>query len=155
MERAPVNLTALVSEVAEVAQPLARGQRIEISVPEPAVVIEGDAHRLEQVFLNLVNNAITHAPDTERIDIRLEQNEGEALVSVQDQGTGIPEEDLPQILPDSSRAGSGRPTAAWTRLFIAQEIVGAHGGTIEARSTVGEGTTFTVRLPLGRTSDAT
>jgi two-component system CheB/CheR fusion protein len=149
VERVPVDLTTLVREAADIAQPLARGQRIEVTVPEQAVVIAGDPHRLEQVLLNLLTNAITHAPDTERIDIRLEHHLGEAVISVQDQGPGISEEDLPQIFTRFFQSRQRRPghDGLGLGLFIAQEIVSAHGGTIEVTSTIGEGTTFAVRLP--------
>jgi signal transduction histidine kinase len=72
-----------------------------------------------------------------------------ALIEVEDAGPGIAEEDLPRVFTRFFQTGSSRAARAGLGLglYIAQEIVTAHGGTITARSTVGEGTTFTVRLP--------
>jgi signal transduction histidine kinase len=101
--------------------------------------------------LNLLTNAITHALGTERIDVRVQSDDGAAEVIVEDTGPGIPVEALEtifgrfaQVNPKgrSGRAGLG------LGLYIAREIVEAHWGTITARSAPGQGATFTVRLPL-------
>jgi two-component system CheB/CheR fusion protein len=149
LDRAPLDLRSLAREVADVAQPLAMGQTIDVTLPDSPVMIEGDAHRLEQVLLNLLTNAITHAPGTERIGVRVVTEEDAALIEVEDAGPGIAEEDLPRVFTRFFQSGPSRSARSGLGLglYIAQEIVSAHGGTITARSTVGEGTTFTVRLP--------
>ena len=149
LDRAPLDLGPLVREVAEVAQPLAGNQTIDVAVPDHPVMIDGDAHRLQQVLLNLLTNAITHAPGTERIEVRLFTEADSAVLEVEDAGQGIAAEDLPRVFTRFYQSGSS-PTACsglGLGLYITQEIVTAHGGTITARSTVGEGSTFTVRLP--------
>jgi signal transduction histidine kinase len=135
--------------VAELAQPLVSSQTIDVTLPDRPIMVDGDAQRLEQVLLNLMTNAITHAPGTERIALRLLTQEHEALIEVEDTGPGIAEEDLPHVFTRFFQTGPSRTARSGLGLglYIAQEIVGAHGGTITARSTVGEGTTFTVRLP--------
>jgi two-component system CheB/CheR fusion protein len=149
LNRAPLDLRSVVQEVAELAQPLVSSQTIDVTLPDRPIMVDGDAQRLEQVLLNLMTNAITHAPGTERIALRLLTQEHAALIEVEDTGPGIAEEDLPHVFTRFFQTGPSRTARSGLGLglYIAQEIVGAHGGTITARSTVGEGTTFTVRLP--------
>jgi two-component system CheB/CheR fusion protein len=174
LNRAPLDLVVLVQEVASLARPLAEGRTIDVAVPDQPVMVDGDAHRLEQVLLNLLTNAVTHAPGTERIAVRLSSESSVvsrqssntthgrslgtrlttpdhpvAMIEVEDTGPGIAEEDLPHVFTRFFQTGSTRTARSGLGLglYIAQEIITAHGGTITARSTVGEGTTFTVRLP--------
>jgi signal transduction histidine kinase len=99
----------------------------------------------------LLSNAVSYAPDTQRIDVRLRRVRGQAELQVQDYGPGIPPADQEHLFsrffqvertdrPSSSGLGLG--------LYISREIVAAHGGTIDVASGEGQGTTFTVRLPL-------
>ncbi len=109
--------------------------------------------------VNLLTNALTYAPDTERVELRLTREANMALIEVQDQGPGIPDDILPHIFSRFFQTGTARATHGASGglglgLFIAQQIVTAHGGTIEATSTLGEGTTFTVRLPLMEVPEA-
>jgi two-component system CheB/CheR fusion protein len=159
LQRAPVDLGSLLQEVAELAQPLADQPAIRVTLPEQPVIVEADAHRLQQVFYNLLTNAITYAPETDAVDLRLRVDDDEAVIEVQDRGPGIPAEVLPQIFSQFFQAGparASRPGAGGLGLglFIAQQIVTGHAGTIEANSAVGEGTTFTVRLPLHAAPEA-
>ncbi len=148
---APLDLVPLTTRVVEVAQVLAQGQAITLETGSDPVMIEGDAGRLEQVLLNLLTNAIAYASGTDRIDVRLRRQGGEAELTVQDYGSGIPPNALDAIFarfgrvdpierPDGSGLGLG--------LFIAREIVTGHRGTIAAHSAPDQGATFTVRLPL-------
>jgi signal transduction histidine kinase len=113
--------------------------------------VDGDADRLQQVVLNLVNNALTHAARTPRLTLRVRNEKRQAELQVEDYGPGIPEAELHSIFSrfyqvqtseQAPRRGMG------LGLYIAHEIVAAHGGTLTATSTVGKGTTFTVRMPL-------
>jgi two-component system CheB/CheR fusion protein len=116
--------------------------------------VKGDATRLSQVVLNLLTNAARHAPDSPRIELRLRREEGEATLEVQDYGPGIPAADLPHLFDRFYQAV--RRTAEdglGVGLFITRELVRAHGGAIEVRSTEGAGATFTVRLPLWAAPD--
>ena len=115
------------------------------------MIVNGDADRLQQVLLNLLTNAITYASGSKRIDVRLRRVGNVAELEVQDYGEGIEAEHLPnlfsrffQVIEDTPSAGQGLGLG----LFISHQIVAAHDGTISVESTVGEGTTFTVRLPL-------
>ena len=153
LERAPIDLVPLMRGVAELAQSLTPAPTIALEVPDHSVIVEGDAHRLEQVFLNLLSNAVTYAASTDQVDFRLAVEGDMALVEVHDCGPGISAEVLPHIFERFFQAGPRRASHGMAGglglgLFIAHQIVVAHGGTIEARSTEGEGTTIAVRLPL-------
>jgi two-component system CheB/CheR fusion protein len=148
----PVDLAALAARVVDTVEPMAGGREIRVTL-EPGsapLVVGGDRRRLEQVLLNLLNNAIAHAPDTERIDIDLRRDGAEAAVAVRDFGPGIPPEALPAIFSRFYQADgpARRQHGLGLGLFIAREIVDAHGGTLDASSVFGEGATFTLRLPL-------
>jgi two-component system CheB/CheR fusion protein len=122
---------------------------VELAVAEEPLVVAGDATRLSQVLLNLPTNAAKYAADGERIEVRLRQEQAEAILEVQDYGPGIPAAALPHLFDRFYQAGR-RPgqDGLGVGLFITRELVRAHGGTIEVRTSEGAGTTFTVRLPL-------
>ncbi len=147
----PLDLVVLASGVVEVTQVLAHGQTIEISMDVDSLLITGDVLRLEGALYNLLTNAIKYAPVTERIEVHLGRSDDAAEITVRDYGPGIPAPDLPHIFSRFYRvAGINQKGASGLGLglYIAKEVVTAHGGTIGATSKVGEGTTFTVRLPL-------
>jgi two-component system, chemotaxis family, CheB/CheR fusion protein len=146
-----VDLVPLVRQTVELARSLARGQAIALDADDGPLPVRGDPGRLEQVLLNLLTNAIQYAPDTERIDVRLRRDGPWAAIEVQDYGPGIAAADLPHVFtrfyraqPGARRGGGGLGLG----LFISRELVAAHGGTLEVASTVGQGATFTVCLPL-------
>jgi two-component system sensor histidine kinase ResE len=121
--------------------------------------LTGDGDRLAQVLSNLVDNALKHTPDGGSITLRAAQTDSGVLVDVADTGAGIPPEAIPCIFDrfyqaDPSRQGGDRHGAG-LGLAIVKEIVTAHGGTISVRSTLGEGSTFTVALPLAKPDDPT
>jgi two-component system sensor histidine kinase BaeS len=112
--------------------------------------ITGDAGRLAQVVTNLLTNAIQYNHPDGDVDVRLEAQNGLAVLTVTDTGPGIAAEDLPCVFgrffrADPSRTGAGN---AGLGLAITKAIVEAHGGTIEVTSNENAGTTFTVRLPV-------
>ncbi len=151
LTRRPLELGATVGGAVETARMLTQGQAIELAEAGEPLWVHADAGRLEQVLLNLLTNAIAYAPGTERIDVRLRREDGSATIEVQDYGQGIPPTEIERIFTryyQADRPGDGASAGLGLGLFIAQEIVAAHGGTIEARSTEGEGTTFAIRLPL-------
>jgi two-component system CheB/CheR fusion protein len=146
-----VDLASVVREAVEVAQALAKGQSIQVTEADGSLHMRADRGRLHQVILNLLMNAITYAPATERIDVRLGATDSQAEVEIQDYGPGIPAAELPQIFSRFYRANAAAAaddTGLGLGLYIARELTAAHGGTLDARSTGGKGTTFTVRLPL-------
>jgi signal transduction histidine kinase len=150
LDRAATNLVTIVQRAADTAKTLSSGQTIDVDTPDGAVMIDGDARRLERVLVNVLNNALIYAPGSERIDIRLRTEAEQAVVEVQDRGPGIPAASIADIFSRFVRLEQG-PTSRsglGLGLFIAREIMTAHGGTIEAKSAVGEGTTIVMRLPM-------
>lgn len=155
LQRAPVDLLNLVRETAEATQLEAQGQQLVINGGTELLVVDGNVTRLEQIVLNLLTNAITYAPDTERIEVRLERVGKMAELQVRDYGPGIAPAELPQVFDRffqsthaSTHSHPPNQGGLGLGLFITRELVTAHGGTVTATSTLGECTTFTVRLPL-------
>lgn len=115
------------------------------------VRVMGDADRLKQLLLNLVDNAIKYTPPGGRISLSLAKDKNWAQLSVSDTGVGIPAEDLPHIFDRFYRVDKARSRAqggSGLGLSIAKWIVQAHAGTIQVQSTPGVGTTFLVTLPV-------
>jgi signal transduction histidine kinase len=110
-----------------------------------------DEGRLAQVITNLVGNALQHSPPGTPVRVTSRSEDGGVLLEVHNEGGPIPAELLPTLFEPYQRgpeSGVGRGSLG-LGLFIARQIVLGHGGTLEVRSSIGEGTTFTVRLPRG------
>jgi signal transduction histidine kinase len=111
--------------------------------------VRADRDRLEQVFLNLLVNAAEHGSGTGSIDVAVRSNDGRAEVTIRDHGAGVAAEDIRTMFDAYTRLGHPQRSAGLgLGLFVAREIVTAHGGEIDAVSRVGKGTTLTVRMPL-------
>ena len=108
-----------------------------------------DPNRLVQLFSNLVGNAFQHSPDDGTVSVLTQGLEREVRIEVHNNGDPIPAEHLPRLFEPFERGASTSSSerSIGLGLFISRQIVLAHGGTIEVRSTAAEGTTFTVRLP--------
>jgi len=151
----PVELDTLLLEVYR--QTLRRADdAIEVRLlHEDQVVVLGDAERLRQMLVNLINNAIQYTAPDGRVDLSLERKAGQAQITVSDTGQGIAPEALPFIFDRFYRTDKARSRAAGGTglgLSIVKWVVDAHDGEIDVESEPGEGTTFRVRLPL---ADAT
>ncbi len=148
---APLDLIPLVARVVETARDLPPGHTISLDVGATPLGVHGDAGRLEQVLFNLLTNAIAHALSETPIDVRLRREGDEIALDVQDHGPGIAIDQLPHLFSRFYQvARDDRPSQGGLGLglFICQELVTAHGGRIAVTSMQGEGTTFTVWLPL-------
>jgi len=152
LDRRPVELDALLLEVARQAHTLARGRGVTVTLGhEDQAVVGGDIDLLKQVLLNLVDNALAYTPPGGRVDLSLYVAEGRARLSVRDTGAGIAPDDLARIFerfyrPDRARTRAGG--GAGLGLAIARWIVAAHDGHIAVESAVGVGSAFTIVLPL-------
>jgi signal transduction histidine kinase len=164
IEREPVQIDAVLAEIAHQTRLLA-GQRVRIVLQCPEsedaapLIVMGDADRLRQLLLNLVDNAIKHTPDRGQVSLRLAQMNGWARLTVADTGSGIPSEDLPHVFQRFYRAEksrSRRPVVSEDSpgvgvglgLSIALWIAESHGGHIEVQSEQDKGSAFHVWLPL-------
>ncbi len=147
--REPLYLEEVLEESCGLATPLANQKQIQIErETESDVLFEGDATFLRQLFLIFLDNAIKYSPAGKKVAVSLRNNNG-IVIRFQDEGIGISKNDLPRIFERFFRAApSGETHSGGLGLSIAQAIVQAHRGTIECESTLGVGSTFTVRFPL-------
>ena len=116
-----------------------------------AVPVAGDRQRLEQVLVNLLQNALKYSPLGGQVVVRVEKAIGEGRLSVRDPGIGIPREEQPRLFERFFRAANVSTrnySGLGIGLFVSDEIVRRHGGRFEVESAVGAGSTFTVFLPL-------
>lgn len=153
MNFAETDMSALVRWVARKFQALAadRGVDLKVNVLDDHVAVLGDGDRLEQVFTNLVDNAIRHTQDGGQVEVHVSRSERHANIRISDTGSGISEEDLPYIWERFYKADKARTrgdAGIGLGLPIARHIVLEHGGDIIVESGSRQGTTFTVAIPL-------
>jgi PAS domain S-box-containing protein len=152
VEMRPLDLAALVGEMCERRRSLSEERQISRTIIPEEITVEGDPVRLEQVFSNLLDNAVKYSPEGSPIWLRVSRKHDKALVEVEDQGMGIAAEHLPHIFERFYKPG--RHQAVYSGLglglYISKEIVEQHGGRIWAESKLGKGSTFFVELPLAQ-----
>ena len=146
-----IDIDAFVRDIVETLQQISETHTLSIHGTSHQTVI-GDSARLEQVFENLVNNAIKYSPEADTVDIHISTAEDTVIVSVQDYGIGIPREHLSKIFDRFYRAHDNDNSKAFSGLgmglYISYEIVKRHGGDITVESAEGKGSTFSVFLPV-------
>jgi signal transduction histidine kinase len=152
LEMRPLDLVSTITAAVDTIRPVAEAKSltVEVIVPPTPIILTGDANRLEQVVLNLLSNAVKFTPDHGRIQVRLRQVESSAEIEVNDTGRGIRPEFLPHVFDRFVQAESSESRVGiGLGLAIVRELVQGHGGNIHAASAgEGQGSTFTVRLPL-------
>lgn len=148
----PSDLSSLATQNVARNRILARNKGIEmrpsIEALPPMML---DPAKIEQVLNNLISNAIKYSPPNTTIDVKLRRDGDQAVLSVQDQGQGIPEHELDalfQPFQTTSAKATGGEASTGLGLVITKKIVEGHNGDIKVDSEVGKGTTFTVTLPL-------
>ncbi|MGQ9927939.1 MAG: ATP-binding protein [Chloroflexaceae bacterium] len=149
--RRPVDLGRVVRDLAEELTPTLIRHVISLDLPDEPVLVAGDELRLEQVVQNLLHNAVKYSPGGGEIRAVVRCGEHEALLSVSDQGIGVPEAEVTRLFQPYFRASNAAARhigGMGFGLFVVREIVESHDGTIEVQSVEGSGSTFTVRLPL-------
>lgn len=146
-----LDLDALIQETVEMVQQAHPDHTLNIHGTPTHATLMGDRSKLNQVFTNLLNNAITYSPHADAVDISLEVARGSARVSVRDYGIGISQEHLGHIFERFYRVNISKRhhvAGLGMGLYIVQEIVKHHRGTITVTSEEGRGSTFSVLLPL-------
>ena len=121
--------------------------------PITSVWIEIDTDKMTQVIDNILNNAIKYSPDGGKITVNMKTTDDQMILSISDQGLGIPKEDLPKIFDRFYRVDKARSRAqggTGLGLAIAKEIIKQHKGFIWAKSEYGKGSTFTIVLPYDK-----
>ena len=147
------NLVPLLEQMVETGETLSTTHMLTLLAPRYPVWVMADAPRLEQVLMNLVANAIKYTPDSGRIDVLLGVCDGWAQVRVQDYGPGVAEADRERIFQRYYQARRSSPTAQaglGLGLYVAREIMLAHGGDLELTASSAHGSIFSARLPLAR-----
>ena len=121
--------------------------------PITSVWIEIDTDKITQVIDNILNNAIKYSPDGGKITVTMKTTDDQMILSISDQGLGIPKQDLPRIFDRFYRVDRARSRAqggTGLGLAIAKEIIKQHNGFIWAKSEYGKGSTFTIVLPYDK-----
>jgi PAS domain S-box-containing protein len=154
LELAPADLVALAEAITEEARLSTIRHAVRVETEVESLVGAWDEARLTRALGNLLSNAVKFSPDGGEISVRVWREEEAAgmwaVLSVTDQGMGIPVADLPHLFERFRRGGNvaGRIAGTGIGLAGAKQIVEQHGGTITVESEEGNGATFTVRLPL-------
>jgi signal transduction histidine kinase len=143
-----VDVAAVVRTVAEEFRALAEGSEhvIRVAADEPVLAL-GDEQRILQISRNLVENALKHTPAGTIVVIAASAGDGEAIVSVRDDGPGVPERDREHLFDRFYRADGGKASGSGLGLAIAKELALRMEGRLELRSVARE-TVFTLVLPL-------
>ncbi len=150
IERVPVDLVAVTSEVIERFTDLDdTAQRLRVSGDERVLII-GDPSRLDQVLMNLIDNALKYSTAPSQIGVDVRHSNGSAVIRVTDEGIGLDEADGGSIFSAFGRGDNASHVAGiGLGLFIVRDIVERHGGSVIAESRPDGGSTFTVTLPPG------
>ncbi|HYP38728.1 MAG TPA: PAS domain-containing sensor histidine kinase [Chloroflexia bacterium] len=156
LQKRSSDLVAIVGRVVEEYRERTNMHQIEIEYGVGALPLWIDAGRIERALANLLSNAIKYSPWGGQIKVTLslegEESESWAVVSVRDEGLGIPAQEIPHIFEWFRRAAkhSTRISGAGIGLASARQVVEQHGGSISVESEEGKGSTFTVRLPAAQ-----
>jgi two-component system sensor histidine kinase KdpD len=144
----PVDLAELVDAVVHRQRRLVAASPLELTVAEGLSIVRGDRALLEQVVVNLLDNAVRHGGTGTPVRICTASDEREVLLEVSDVGPGVPVEDRRAIFEAFRHGGHGRSTGVG--LAICRAIVEAHAGTVSVGDAPGGGATFSVRLRAAR-----
>jgi signal transduction histidine kinase len=152
LEYEQVDVAKLVAESVATAKPHAVGANVELRLRLTGgdTAVRGDRRRLAQVVDNLVSNAIKFSPDAGSVDLTVDRGNGKVLIEVEDHGIGISERERERLFERFFRTQGAldrQIPGTGLGLYITKSIVEAHGGSVAARSVVGEGSSFVVELP--------
>jgi heavy metal sensor kinase len=150
LKLAPAELNCTVEEALNDIKTLARQKNIRMDFrADEKIVLMMDQNQMRRLLLNLLDNAVKYTPENGRVNATLSKKNNHALIRISDTGVGIRQDELPRIFDRFYRADKSRNTCGFgLGLSIVKSIVQTHRGTIHAESKLGEGTTFTVSLPL-------
>ena len=145
----PVDVAGVARNVTELFGAAAERHEVVVSAPPEPVVIEADPARLEQVFDNLISNAIKYSPEGGRVDVRVGRRNGSAVIEVEDHGIGIAPADRERIFEPFKRLQTRADLpGVGLGLSVTRKLVEGHGGRIAVESVPGRGSTFRVELPV-------
>ena len=144
-----VDMTEMLKAVQHRQEEIASSHRIDLDLQDLPDGIRGDSKLLEQVFANLLSNAVKYSPDHDRVEVTGRKDGDWVVLTVRDHGLGVPATELPRLFQRYFRASTTIGIAGTgIGLHVVQKFVEMHEGSVHVESTEGEGTTFTVRLPI-------
>lgn len=153
MHKRPVKLADVVQHAVEAARPWIEesGHELTVDAPDGETYVDGDHNRLAQILSNLLNNACKYTPPPGRIQLTARRQDGHAVLSVEDNGVGLPREMAGQVFdmfrqldPPEGTPKSGLGIG----LTLVKQLAELHGGTVQVQSDGVQGSTFTVRIPV-------
>jgi signal transduction histidine kinase len=152
MEQVPLDLRQILAELLELLREKATNQRINLrlEMPENLPLIKADRRSMEEIFTNLVSNAINYSPDGGEVTVAAISHGDYLEVLVRDQGIGIEVEEIPKIFDKFYRVKNPKTRqviGTGLGLALVKGLIEAHRGTVDVESTIGTGTTFRVKLP--------
>lgn len=153
IEQKSLDLSSLTRRLTDELALSIETHEIEYHGSPQAVMVRGDEMRLEQVLQNLLQNAIKYSPAGGKIELRVAEQDDQAVITVTDRGIGIPSDAIPYLFNRFYRAdnpGAQQISGIGLGLYVVKQIINLHEGSVTVVSTPGEGSTFTVRLPLLR-----
>jgi two-component system phosphate regulon sensor histidine kinase PhoR len=152
IELSPLEVASVCDKAAQACRPAAEAKKIELRLTcEQGLQVRGNALLLEQALVNLVDNAVKYSDEQSGIELMAFRREGEIVISVTDRGCGIAAEHLPRIFERFYRVDKARSSelgGTGLGLAIVKHIAQAHGGRAEVASRIGEGSTFSLVLPV-------
>ena len=144
-----LDLAALARDVLDVLAGRADHAGVTLELEGGATTVRGDARRLKEALINLVSNAIEATPHGGRVVLRVRSSGAGVTLEVRDSGRGISSEDLERL---GTSFFTTRPGGTGLGVVLAQSVITQHGGTLDYKSTVGQGTTATIHLPVQSTA---
>lgn len=150
IKREPVDLSQVCRRLVDELSAGIESHTVTLETEAPLMVM-GDEQRLEHVLENLLSNAIKYSPNGGAIDVSAIRRNGDACISVSDHGIGIPAEARERLFTRYYRAGNVNPSnisGLGIGLYLVNQIVASHGGTVDFQSEIHKGSTFTVCIPL-------
>jgi signal transduction histidine kinase len=143
-----VDVCAIAGRVVEDVMEVRPGRVVRVFVPQAPCEVQGSAVWIERILTNLVANAVKYSADTEPVDVGVEADGGDIVVSVTDHGPGIPVEDQERIFARFERlAATQTQTGTGLGLYITRRLARGMGGDVSVTSAPGAGSTFSLRLP--------
>ena len=151
LEIGSMDLIPVLEESVMAVKPIANKGKVavKLTTQRQAIKVIGDKSGLQQVFINLINNAVKFSRQGGAVNLVVSENETEVLIGISDSGVGIPQQAIPHLFERFYRAKNvtiAEIPGSGIGLYIVKSIVEALGGTIQVDSVLNQGTTFTVRL---------
>ncbi|MBN2581871.1 MAG: HAMP domain-containing histidine kinase [Planctomycetes bacterium] len=151
VHRRPMAFDEVVRQTIELLTPSAEAKNLRLEYDVGPAQVVAEQEELTEIVTNLISNAIRYTPEGGRVSVRLSSEIHQAVLEVADTGIGIGQEDLPRVFDEFFRSNEAKKAVKYGTgigLAIVKKIVQSLRGTVDVRSIRGEGTTFTVRLPL-------